>query len=365
MFINYHLKITKIMNKKFLKIVLFLTLLVCNLSSFAQVYAGIEIGSKGVKMSIIDVDNIKKGDYVVKEFWTENCAITKGVAKDGNLALADIDTASAIVLTNYNLIKSKFNIPDDNIFLVGSSGVAMAKNTQLLINKVKVLTNKDLEFIDAATEGKMLLKGCVPPVNYGNSMVLDIGGGNTKGGYIDVANGSFVFFPIWLDYGSVTLTETIVKKTYSNNIGEYIEKLFGFLPTLRSQTNAMYATNPQALEKESVYLTGGAVWAFYTLTNGAAKENFSSFKLDDVLYYDAILKYNYGRFVKLAETDENVKAVLATYTQKHLIAGSNILQVCLEAIPNINEKKLYFAKEGKSAWLVSYIADRSRRVKKF
>jgi hypothetical protein len=33
---------------------------------------GIEIGSKGIKMSVLEVDNIKKGDYTVKSFWTEN-----------------------------------------------------------------------------------------------------------------------------------------------------------------------------------------------------------------------------------------------------------------------------------------------------
>ena len=41
----------------------------------------------------------------------------------------------------------------------------------------------------------MLLKGCVPPEEYINSVILDIGGGNTKGGYVDIRNNDvFVFF---------------------------------------------------------------------------------------------------------------------------------------------------------------------------
>ena len=352
------------MKNTLLKYTLLFTFGMFSFYSNAQLYAGIEIGSKGIKMSVLDVVNVKKGSYVIKEFWTENIGIAKGIAIDGNLAKEDIDNAARVVLSNYNKIKNDFKVLDENIFIVGSSGVAMAKNTNELIDKVKLSTNKDLDFIDAQTEARMLLKGCVPPVDYLDSMVLDIGGGNTKGGYVDVRNGNvFVFFPVSLDYGSVTLTETILKKTRDLTLGEYNEKSFGFLPVLRKQIDAMYSTSPLTLEKQKVYMSGGAVWAFYTLINGAAKENYSEFKLEDVIYYDAILKNNFKRFEDLAKTDKEVEAVLKTYSQKHLISGSNILQACLEALPNINEKKLYFAKEGKVAWLVSYVTDRSKRVK--
>ena len=335
---------------------------------FAQdsgIFAGIEIGSKGIKMSVVEVTNIKKGDYVVKSYWSENVGIAKGIAIDGNLAKEDIDRAATVVVTNYIKIRDEIKVADENIFIVGSSGVAMAKNTQELIDKIKITTKKDVEFINAQTEGKMLLKGCVPPVDYKDSMVLDIGGGNTKGGYIDVKNdNNFVFFPLSVNFGSITLTEAVLKKTRKDDVSEFNEKLFGFLPTLRDQIKAMYGTSPVALEKEKVFMSGGAVWAFYTLYNGAAKQAFNEFKLEDVLYYDAVLKNNFRRFEELAKTDKDAERVLKTYSQKYLISGSNLLLTCLEAIPDINDKKLYFAKEGQIAWLVSYIADRSKKVKK-
>ncbi|RXR20613.1 exopolyphosphatase [Flavobacterium amnicola] len=329
------------------------------------IFAGIEIGSKGIKMSVVEVTNIKKGDYVVKSYWSENVGIAKGIAIDGNLAKEDIDRAATVVVNNYIKIRDEIKVADENIFIVGSSGVAMAKNTQELIDKIKLTTRKDVEFINAQTEGKMLLKGCVPPVDYKDSMVLDIGGGNTKGGYIDVKNdNNFVFFPLSVDFGSITLTEAVLKKTRKDDVSEFNEKLFGFLPTLRDQIKAMYGTSPVALEKEKVFMSGGAVWAFYTLYNGAAKQAFNEFKLEDVLYYDAVLKNNFRRFEELAKTDKDAERVLKTYSQKYLISGSNLLLTCLEAIPDINDKKLYFAKEGQIAWLVSYIADRSKKVKK-
>ncbi len=348
------------------KFYLILGLLFLSLNSFSQLYGGIEIGSKGVKISILDVDNIRKGKYEIKSFWSENVGIAKGIAIDGNLADEDIDKAVAVVLTNYTKIKDEYKINDENIFVVGSSGVAMAKNTSDLTEKIFLVTKKKLEFIDVQTEAKMLLKGCVPPIDYINSMVLDIGGGNTKGGYVDVGNNeNFVFFPVSLNYGSITLTEAVNNRVLKkNDLGEYNEKSFTFLPVLREQINAMYATAPMALEKEKIFMSGGAVWAFYTLSNGIAKQPFSEFKLEDVIYYDAILKNNFKKFETLAETDEEAKKVLKVYSQKHLISGSNILLASLEALPNLDSKKLYFAKDGQIAWLVSYIAERSRRVKK-
>lgn len=336
---------------------------------FAQsnenLFAGIEIGSKGIKMTILDVDNIKKGSFTIKSYWTENVGIAKGIPIDGNLLQEDIDKAAIVVSDNYKKIKTDVKVPEENIFIVGSSGVAMAKNTQVLVDKIKQLTTKTLEFIDAQTEGKMLLKGCIPPIDYKDSMVLDIGGGNTKGGYVDVFNSeNFVFFPLSLNYGTVTLTEAVNKKTRNDEIGEFNIKSFGFLPILREQVNAMYSSKPIALEKPKVYMSGGAVWAFYTLLNGPAKEQFTEFKLEDVINYDAMIKNNFKHFEDLAKKDKELEKVLKTYSQKYLISASNLLLVTLEAIPNINDKKLYFAKEGQIAWLVSYITDRSKKVKK-
>jgi exopolyphosphatase/pppGpp-phosphohydrolase len=328
-------------------------------------FAGIEIGSKGIKMSIIDVHNIKKGNINVKSFWTENVAIAKSISIDGNMAPEDIDRAITIISNNYNKIKNEMKVPDANIFIVASSGVAMAQNTQVLTDKVKTATGKDLEFIEAHMEGKMLLKGCIPPIDYKNSMILDIGGGNTKGGYIDVVNNNaFVFFPLSLNYGSVTLTQSVIKQTRNEDLDEFNSRSFSFLPTLREQVNAMYKSSPQALSKEKIYMSGGAVWAFYTLYKGVTKEPFNQFKLEDVINYDAILKNNFKKFEDLAKTDPEIEKVLKTYSQKYLISGSNILLVCLEALPDVNNKKLYFAKEGQIAWLISYIADRSKKVKK-
>ncbi|WP_432221064.1 exopolyphosphatase [Flavobacterium sp. TMP13] len=350
-------------------------ILILSLSSttvFAQkeLYAGIEIGSKGVKISVIHVSNIKKGNYDIIAYWTENVGIAKGIQIDGKLDQKDIDRAAAVVFENLAKIKNKYAVADDNIFIVGSSGVAMASNTQDLTARVKTLTGKDLEFIDVETEGKMLLKGCIPPKDYESAMVLDIGGGNTKGGYVDTLNDNkFEFFPLSLDYGTITLTEavnkTIVNKADIDNIEVYKEKSFAYISMLREKVAAMLNSKPIVNRKKNVYLSGGALWAFNELyyNDSANDKNLVPMKLRDVMEYDAILKNNFSKFETLSRTNSNAKKVIETYSQKHLISANNILLTCLETIPDIKSKNIYFAKEGQIAWLVSYVVDRSKKVK--
>ena len=104
-------------------------LLIFSYSSYSQLYGGIEIGSKGVKMTVLEVENLKKNNYDVKEFWTENVGIATGISIDGTLFKEDIERAVAVVLLNYNKMLTEYKIEDKNIFIVASSGVGLATNT--------------------------------------------------------------------------------------------------------------------------------------------------------------------------------------------------------------------------------------------
>ena len=71
-------------------------------NSFSNtLYSGIEIGSKGIKVTVLNVENAKKNLFTLKEFWTDNIGIAKGISIDGNLAMDDIQAACKIVLEDY------------------------------------------------------------------------------------------------------------------------------------------------------------------------------------------------------------------------------------------------------------------------
>src|SRR6187402_353928 len=338
--------------------------LVLTYTAQAQLYGGIEIGSKGIKMTVLQVESIRRNTYDVKEFWTENVGIAAGIGIDGLLLKEDIDKAGEVVLRNYKKMLTEHKIEDKNIFIVSSSGVGLANNTNDLVVKIKELTNKKIEIISSSLEAKLLLRGCIPPKNYLNSVIIDIGGGNTKGGYAKDINDSSVFFPVSCDLGTVTLTEIINKKCKQKTVFEFNENLFDYLPTIREHFKKMYTSRPESQDKSNIYISGGAAWAFFTLLNGVkAEENFTQIKYDDILAIRTIAENNYQRFVTNAESNPEIKKVLNTYQQKSLIAAFNLLETSLEVVPNIQNKKIYFAKQGQIAWLVSYVFDNAKGVK--
>ncbi len=328
-------------------------------------FGGIEIGSKGVKITILDVENAKKNIFTLKEFWTTNVGIAKGISIDGNLASDDIEAASKVVLENYNKLLNEYKIEDKNIFIVASSGVGIAKNTDVLVDKIRFLTHKEMEVISSKLEAKLMFRGSIIKKLYLNSLLLDIGGGNTKGGYVEIRNEDInVFYPFNINFGTITLTEKINNEVVNKeDINAFTDKLLAFVPKLDADVKQMYSERPEYKEKKNIYLSGGAVWAFFTLSNNQGTENFSEFTYEDVLYYDAVIKNNFKKFTDLSTTNPEIARVLKTYSQKHLIAANTILLTSLSNLGELESKKLYFVKQGQIAWLLSYVADSAKGSK--
>lgn len=334
--------------------------------SIAQTkYAGIEIGAKGVKTTILTIENVKKGIYTLDKYWSENTSITKGISIDGNLSNEDIDYTSNVVLQNFDKLVSEYSIDKNNIFIVASSGVGMAKNTKELVEKIKEFTGKKLDVISIAVESKLLAKGGIPPNRYLDSTILDIGGGNTKGGYAEGDNkGNTIFMPLGLNLGTITLTEKIKKKATSNELSEFLEQTTTFNDSLNIAVNKMYDLSPISKHKKNIYLSGGAVWAFITLSSETPNvDNFHEFTLDELNQYQVRLINNYATFEKLAETNKEAEKVLKTYSQKYLISANNLLLSVLNNLESPKEKKYYFSKQGQIAWLLAYVVDSSKGTK--
>ncbi|MCP2028789.1 exopolyphosphatase/pppGpp-phosphohydrolase [Flavobacterium sp. HSC-32F16] len=341
-----------------------------SINSFSQksIYAGIEIGRRAIKVSVLDVNNIKKADYKILSFWTERIPFADHIANNGELTLEDINRATLTVSDQLKKIRAEHKMPEENIFIVAAPVFASARNIDVLRNKITSLTNKDVEVLNVNEEAKTLVKGAMPPVDYANAFLLDIGAQTTKGGYIDeLKDNKLEFIPLEMDFGTMTLTDavqkTVLNPSQVNDMSTYQEKSFDFNSVLRKKVKDLFEKNPLLFKKEKIYLSGGAVWAFSTLFyNENVKEHYIALTLQDVIDYDAILKNNFGKFTSLAKTNSEAARVLSTYEQKYLISANNILLSCLEAIPNLETKKVYFVKEGQVTWLISFIADRSKKV---
>lgn len=341
-----------------------------SITSFAQknLYAGIEIGRRAIKSSVLDVNNIRKADYDILYFSNDRLSLADHITATGEVPQDDIDKITTIIVDQLKKIRAEHKIPEANIFIVAAPVFASARNIDALKNKITTLTGKDIDVLNVNEEPKTLVKGAIPPVDYANAFLLDIGAQTTRGGYIDeLEDNKLEFIPLELDFGTMTLTDavkkTVANPNQANDMSTYQEKSFDFNPVLRKKIKALLDANPLLLKKEKMYLSGGAVWAFATLYyDENVKNHYIPLTLEDVVNYDAILKNNFIKYTTLAKTNKEAARVLSTYDQQYLISANNILVSCLESIPNLNTKKIYFVKEGQTIWLISYIADRSKRV---
>lgn len=71
-----------------------------SINSFAQknIFAGIEIGRRAIKVSVLDVSNIRKADYKILYFWTERIPFADHIAATGELTQDDINKTSITVV---------------------------------------------------------------------------------------------------------------------------------------------------------------------------------------------------------------------------------------------------------------------------
>lgn len=341
---------------------------VIHLSMFSQVenyYAGIEISAKSLKITVLELVDIKKGTYNVIDTWSENVNIGKNISISGILDPKDIASTTLALKENYERVKIEKSVDASRIYVVISSGVSIAKNTEDLVNAIQTSLSITPKTITVDEETKLLLQGSLPPDEMDESILLDIGGGNTRGGFLTKlkVKDSYFYSPITLKYGTVTLTEKI-KNSVKNkdDYNEYIKATSLYNDTINKTFKDILKTNKLFQIKDKLSLSGGAVWALATLTKPKIEvevkdKKLVTFTLQDVKNYHLDLITNFSKFEKIAETNEDAKKVLNTYSQLYLISGNSILLAFLNSIDKIDDKTMVFQDQGYVAWLKAYILE--------
>lgn len=332
-------------------------------NSSKEIFAGIEIGAKGVKVTILKIKNIKKAEYDVIDSWADNITVAKGISTNGIIFPDDITNAATIASNDYQrLISTKYSVDKKNIFVVISSGVAKAKNTNDLAAAIEKLISIKPKIVTIEEESKLLIKGGVPPKKLDDAIMIDIGGGNTKGGFVVKVQGSdsYIFVPFGFDFGTVTLTEKNKKYAKDGSFDDYLRVNASNTDSLSKIIKTVFNKNPLFQNKKNIYISGGSVWAFLVLSKLKTADTYSPFTSSQVKDYYLNLLTNYKQYEDYATTNDEAKNVLNTYSQLYLISGNSIL---LEILKNINEvetKNFFFINQGHLNWLKGFILESAK-----
>lgn len=339
------------------------------------VYSGIEVGSKGVKLSMVEIGKNAQSNGAFN--------ILKDTSVNTDFISFSDPTFSATLEALYGLYTSAQNdykIPTSRIFTAISSGVKMQaekdqKNEWIdkLITSFKEKINdpsKEVTVIDVKQEAYLSHLGIVPASRRYSTFLIDIGSGNTKGGFFPNGN-TKDFYLFQLNWGTKSTANATEKRLDEDkSLGNYQKQLTRVLAQAEN-SDIIYAINSSGAYPLSDYIafSGGAAWATATLMHPELVDNaVISITFDEVAkfyekLYTSFSSYSPENLAKVG-TDQAEKAAImkaaktvhGVFDQKSLMAGSGLLLKIMRQFSSIYEtKQFYLVKNGQVGWISAYV----------
>jgi hypothetical protein len=327
-----------------------------------DLYAGIEIGARGIKLSVIEVKLATgENDYSLKLDTSIN---TDAAALSYQSEKETFDAISVF----YNIVRKRFQVPSSKTHIVISSGL---KQDLDKYNKVEYFANiirpKDLDpqikigYVTVDEEAQLSFKGIVPQMNR-----------LTKGGYI---NASRAFIPVTFPWGTKSFQRLVESKASGAQTLEDFklaaEKIIA--DSLRRGMISHFMDKKDFQSRDMVYLSGGIVWTIASLMHPElirqnhvelSQKDISTFR--DMVYsgYDNLIKPDLGKLNAddAAASLSNIKRVVGTYDQKAMLSGAIWLDELLKQVNAINPgKKFIFPRLAYVGWISGYIIDKTSK----
>ena len=274
-----------------------LTQLLSGLKDTEELFAGIDIGSKGVKLSIIGVSiSAKKGlTYNLKKSMsinTEPSALSAAAIRETAQAVKDLMDTAAV----------RNSIISDRLFIVMSSGLKQAldkasgKEAELTTAIRDALKNpsQKIDAISFEDEAKYGALAMIVPELHLSSSIMDIGGGNVKGGYLlNRSKFEAVNFP----YGTKAFGKIVKTKYPDADIKGYIAGVDTEIAPIREEMAIEMNRRVGLKNRKNVYLLGGIAFVM----NRISKEHRDYLKLggSGFIIGDGYLDYGAERTFEL------------------------------------------------------------------
>jgi hypothetical protein len=345
--------------------------------SNSTVYAGIEVGSKGVKMSLLEVgkNQQKNGGFnILKDTAvnTDFISFTQSSFHNTLLGLYGL----------YSCATNDYNISAEKIFTVVSSGVKVIAEKNDKMNWVKNLEDsfkmkiKDqqrvLAVVDVAEEARLSHLGIVPESRRFTTFLIDIGSGNTKGGYFPTSNTKNIKL-FELSWGTKSVANATDKRTEEDkSLGNFNKQLFR---VLAGETNdqIVYEVNLSGAYNmsDNIAFSGGIAWSIANLMLPDMIDNpVVLVTYDEVLKFSERLYNNYASLsdeaivrnitdpsIDKAAVANEIKKVNKVFDQRSLMAGTGLLLKIMRQFEGVYEKKQFFlVKNGQVGWISAYVS---------
>jgi hypothetical protein len=341
-------------------------------------YAGIEVGSKGVKMSLLELgkDSKTSGAFNIFKDTTVN---TDFISFTGSSFSATLNGLSDL----YNVALNRYNIPSSRVFTVVSSGVKMQAEkeeksgwiTNLVDSfKIKIKEpSRQVEVIDVLQEARLSHLGIVPHAKRFATFLIDIGSGNTKGGYFPMDENVKDFKLFQLNWGTKSTANAAEKRMdeFDKTLANYNKQLYRVLLGAEN-SELIYAVNSSGAYNLNDYIafSGGIAWATATLLRPEQlNSTVVTVSFEDVQSLNELLFSDYASLSETALVSnikdqsldkmaiaKEIKRVHGVFDQRSLMAGTGLLLKIMRQFKSVYESKGFFlVKNGAVGWVSAYV----------
>jgi hypothetical protein len=285
----------------------------------------------------------------------------------------------------YDVVIKDYSIPANNVFTAISSGVNIQAEKENKVNWVDQLISafkfnfnepeRKVSVINVREEGRLSHLGIVPDSRRYNTFLIDIGSGNTKGGYFP--NGNTNDFKLFqLSWGTKSVNNAVEKRIEGDNSLGNFDKNLSRVLTAAENSEIIYAINESGsyLQSDNVAFSGGISWALANLMYPELIDNSVvpvTYK-EVINFYEKILN-NYtalsdNSILKtLLENNSDseaigreVKRVNQVFDQRDLLSGTGLLLKIMRQFESVYERKnFYFVKNGAVGWITAYVNQKS------
>jgi len=342
----------------------------------ANIYAGIEVGSKGVKMSLIEISGsgLKNGNYRILKDTSVNTDFISFTESSFQATLKGLTGLYTVAIVGNQ-------IPSERIFTLFSSGVKVVADRE---NKKEWIANmaqafkkainepaRSMEAIDVVDEAKLSHLGIVPNSKRYSTFLIDIGSGNTKGGYFPSGNTKdFKLFQ--LTWGTKSVSNSTEKRMEEDNSLSNFNKQLQRVLAGQADEEITYAVNVSGAYNmsDNIAFSGGIAWATATLIYPELADNpVVPVTYDDVVKFSEKLFTNYKQLsdsalVKTISDNTldkemirtEIKKVNKVFDQRALMSGTGLLLKIMRQFEGVYEKKQFFlVKNGQVGWISAYV----------
>ena len=346
----------------------------------SSVYAGIEVGSKGVKISVLEIGKNAQNTG------TFNVLSDSSVNTDFISFTPSTFSATLTALTSlYQVANIKYKIAPENIYTVVSSGVKVQAEKDNKLTWVKNLSDsfrkkinepqRRVDLIDVADEARLSHLGIVPEAKRYSTFLIDIGSGNTKGGYFP--NGNTTDIKLFqLTWGTKSISNGTEKRMDEDkSLGNFQRQLFRVLEGAANQ-EIIYAVNVSGAYNmsDNIAFSGGIAWAVSNLLFPELLENsVVPVTYAEVLKFSQQIHSNYSAFspsavvnkitdknIDKAPVAEEIKKINKVFDQRALMAGTGLLLKIMRQFEGVYEHKQFFlVKSGQVGWISAYVDQHS------